>query len=85
MPIAITNLLQSLRGPDSAARGLGAPLLLLIVLAMIVVPLAPFVLDLLFDVAEALGAFLIKEADEVGPTFEEVACVHAAISRFTVC
>lgn len=59
MPIAINNLLANLRGPNSMARGLGAPLLLMIVLAMIVVPLAPFVLDLLFTFNIALSIIIL--------------------------
>ncbi len=59
MPIAINKLLANLRGPDSMARGLGAPLLLMIVLAMIVVPLAPFVLDLLFTFNIALSIIIL--------------------------
>ncbi len=59
MPNAINNLLANLRGPNSMARGLGAPLLLMIVLAMIVVPLAPFVLDLLFTFNIALSIIIL--------------------------
>jgi flagellar biosynthesis protein FlhA len=39
--------------------GLGAPLLLLVILAMIVVPLAPFVLDLLFTFNIALAIVIL--------------------------
>jgi len=59
MPNAITRLLQNLRGPDSVARGLGAPLMLMVILAMIVVPLAPFVLDLLFTFNIALAIVIL--------------------------
>ena len=73
MPIAINNLLANLRGPNSMARGLGAPLLLMIVLAMIVVPLAPFVLDLLFTfttngTTTAFSSFTETVSQSVGRT-----------------
>jgi len=50
MPTAISQFLNPLRVAMSSrgmAAGMGAPLMLMIILAMIVVPLAPFVLDLL--------------------------------------
>ena len=43
------NRSTAMLGLNSARRyGLGAPLLLLMILAMMVVPLPPFVLDMLF-------------------------------------
>ncbi|MDE0856414.1 MAG: FHIPEP family type III secretion protein, partial [Nevskia sp.] len=44
---------------DLARSGLGAPLLLLVILAMMVVPLAPFALDLLFTFNIALAIVIL--------------------------
>ncbi|MGQ3057111.1 MAG: FHIPEP family type III secretion protein, partial [Nevskia sp.] len=41
------------------AAGMGAPLMLMIILAMIVVPLAPVVLDLLFTFNIALAIVIL--------------------------
>ena len=62
MPNAITQFLNALRSGSAGrgmAAGLGAPLLLLVILAMIVVPLAPFVLDLLFTFNIALAVVIL--------------------------
>ena len=62
MPTAISQFLTQLRGAASSsgmAAGMGAPLMLMIILAMIVVPLAPFVLDLLFTFNIALAIVIL--------------------------
>jgi len=47
------------RGRDLARSGLGAPVLLLLILAMMVVPLAPLALDLLFTFNIALAIVIL--------------------------
>jgi len=62
MPTAISQFLNPLRVAMSSrgmAAGMGAPLMLMIILAMIVVPLAPFVLDLLFTFNIALAIVIL--------------------------
>ena len=62
MPTAISQFLNPLRVAMSGrgmAAGMGAPLMLMIILAMIVVPLAPFVLDLLFTFNIALAIVIL--------------------------
>ena len=53
------NPTMSTRLRDLARSGLGAPLLLMVILAMMVVPLAPFVLDLLFTFNIALAIVIL--------------------------
>ncbi len=57
MEPASPPMLNRLR--DLARSGLGAPLLLLVILAMMVVPLAPFALDLLFTFNIALAIVIL--------------------------
>lgn len=57
MESASPPMLNRLR--DLARSGLGAPLLLLVILAMMVVPLAPFALDLLFTFNIALAIVIL--------------------------
>ncbi|EIT69950.1 flagellar biosynthesis protein FlhA [Hydrocarboniphaga effusa AP103] len=52
-----TSFLSLLRG--GASKGLGAPLVLLAILGMMVVPLAPFALDLLFTFNIALSIVIL--------------------------
>ena len=62
MPNAISQFLSKLRGTTGGrgmAAGMGAPLMLMVILAMIVVPLAPFVLDLLFTFNIALAIVIL--------------------------
>ena len=62
MPNAISQFLSKLRGTAGGrgmAAGMGAPLMLMVILAMIVVPLAPFVLDLLFTFNIALAIVIL--------------------------
>jgi flagellar biosynthesis protein FlhA len=47
------------RGRDIARSGLGAPVLLLLILAMMVIPLAPLALDLLFTFNIALAIVIL--------------------------
>ena len=55
MPGGLSAVLKRMQ----VAGGLGAPLLLMIILAMIVIPLAPFVLDLLFTFNIALAIVIL--------------------------
>jgi flagellar biosynthesis protein FlhA len=57
MESATPNMLTRLR--ELGRSGLGAPLLLLVILAMMVVPLAPFALDLLFTFNIALAIVIL--------------------------
>ena len=62
MPKSISQFLSQLRGLAGSrgmAAGMGAPLMLMIILAMIVVPLAPVVLDLLFTFNIALAIVIL--------------------------
>ncbi len=62
MPKSISQFLSQLRGlagRRGMAAGMGAPLMLMIILAMIVVPLAPVVLDLLFTFNIALAIVIL--------------------------
>jgi len=62
MPKSISQFLNQLRGLAGSrgmAAGMGAPLMLMIILAMIVVPLAPVVLDLLFTFNIALAIVIL--------------------------
>jgi flagellar biosynthesis protein FlhA len=62
MPKSISQFLSQLRGLAGGrgmAAGMGAPLMLMIILAMIVVPLAPVVLDLLFTFNIALAIVIL--------------------------
>jgi flagellar biosynthesis protein FlhA len=61
---AIQNLMNGLRGEDNAAliKSLMAPLFIVMVLAMMVLPLPPFILDLFFtfNIAMALMVMLVS-------------------------
>lgn len=57
MAASATSMMQTLRGVTR--RGLGAPLAVLVVLAMMMVPLPPFVLDLLFSFNIALSLVIV--------------------------
>ncbi len=63
MPNAISQLFNNLRSTSAGGRGMaagmGAPVMLMVILAMIVVPLAPFVLDLLFTFNIALAIVIL--------------------------
>nr|WP_293374921.1 flagellar biosynthesis protein FlhA [Nevskia sp.] len=63
MPNAISQLINNLRSTSAGGRGMaagmGAPVMLMVILAMIVVPLAPFVLDLLFTFNIALAIVIL--------------------------
>ena len=57
MASSASNMMQNLRG--LTRRGLGAPLAVLVVLAMMMLPLPPFLLDVLFSFNIALSLVIV--------------------------